>query len=669
MNRVIVLFAALILTSSIVIAQDVIWQQEYQASLDGEMTCVYSGGFGYPKPVLVDIDDDGDLDLFVGESEGGVNFIRNDGDQTHPQWTLIDKNYFPFIENFFAPSFCDIDDDGDQDALIGAWDGRLRFFRNDGTSTTPDWTLETDAFDSISVGFHSTPVFCDIDGDTDFDLFVGADLGHVFFYRNEGTPSAHAYALVDSHYVTAQPNVYGPPTFADIDNDQDYDLFVGTSYAIYFFRNDGDAAHDSMTLESTHYDEIHATFKCAVTFEDIDSDGDLDLFVGDADMGIVYYRNVGDADSAVWERDPRFYATIDVMYPGFPAFADLNGDGDSELFMGRYNRGIYMFENVGTSALEAWISPADTMFGKGNIPAFCDIDGDQDTDLFCGSLDGTLIFYENEGSTQSASWADAVQNYDSLKVEGYFSPAFCDIDDDGDFDLFVGTSEGNISFYENVGSGASPQWAAPDSFYLEINVWSRSMPAFCDIDQDGDFDLFVGRVGGTVFFYRNEGDRQSPSFVQETDRYASILLNGQTRPVFVDIDGDGDQDFFIGDDNGGLDFWRNMGLATGITDGEVDVRIPTDFVLDQNYPNPFNPTTDIRFGIAERVSPVHISLKVYNVLGQEIRTLVDEVKAPGYHTVTWDGIDNNGNAVLSGIYFYQLRAEEFTSVRRMVFIK
>lgn len=406
-----------------------------------------------------------------------------------------------------------------------------------------------------------------------------------------------------------------------------------------------------------------------MTFADIDSDGDLDLFVGDAFKGISYHRNIGDVNSASWELVTDFYVTIDVTYPAFPAFADIDGDNDLDLFMGRYYEGIYMFENAGTRFQEAWVSPADTMIGKGSLPAFCDIDGDQDLDLFCGKTTGTLIFYENTGSSEAAVWSKVDENYNNIHFDSYCSPAFCDIDDDSDYDLFAGKGDGTLNFYENVGDGTSPQWAVPDSFFLEIDVKVRSMPAFCDIDQDGDFDLFVGARNGKISFYRNQGDRNSPAFVWETDQYASIVLVEQTAPVFADIDGDGDEDLFVGGDDGGLYFWRNLSETPVQPDGERDVRIPADFVLHQNYPNPFNPDTDIRYGIAESGSPVHVALTVYNVLGQEARTLVDEMKTPGFHTVTWDGIDNNGNAVLSGIYFYQLRAGKYTSTRRMVLVK
>lgn len=81
-----------------------------------------------------------------------------------------------------------------------------------------------------------------------------------------------------------------------------------------------------------------------------------------------------------------------------------------------------------------------------------------------------------------------------------------------------------------------------------------------------------------------------------------------------------------------------------------------------NYPNPFNPETEIRFHLREAS---YVVLKIFNIIGEEIRTLVDEPREVGYHHVHWDGKDKNGKAVASGAYFYQLRAGSFSQVKKM----
>ena len=95
---------------------------------------------------------------------------------------------------------------------------------------------------------------------------------------------------------------------------------------------------------------------------------------------------------------------------------------------------------------------------------------------------------------------------------------------------------------------------------------------------------------------------------------------------------------------------------------------PTSFSLDQNYPNPFNPTTKINYGVS---SAGLVKLDIYNVLGQRVRTLVNEHQEAAFYTVEWDGRDNNGGKVSSGVYFYKVNANsgEFVQTRKMVMLK
>ena len=104
---------------------------------------------------------------------------------------------------------------------------------------------------------------------------------------------------------------------------------------------------------------------------------------------------------------------------------------------------------------------------------------------------------------------------------------------------------------------------------------------------------------------------------------------------------------------------------------EQPVNIPSSYQLNQNYPNPFNSNTDIRYQIAGDRSHVPTTLVIYNILGQKVRTLVDEEKEPGYYTVQWDGRDHNGSEVASGIYFYRISVADggWQDIRRMVLLK
>ena len=102
--------------------------------------------------------------------------------------------------------------------------------------------------------------------------------------------------------------------------------------------------------------------------------------------------------------------------------------------------------------------------------------------------------------------------------------------------------------------------------------------------------------------------------------------------------------------------------ALGVDDNES---IPNQFALHQNYPNPFNPSTQISFDIPE--GGEYIMLNIYNILGQNVSTLVNGVMNPGRYTMDWNATDEIGNPVASGIYFYELRSKSFTARQILTF--
>jgi hypothetical protein len=119
-----------------------------------------------------------------------------------------------------------------------------------------------------------------------------------------------------------------------------------------------------------------------------------------------------------------------------------------------------------------------------------------------------------------------------------------------------------------------------------------------------------------------------------------------------------------------VDDYQFTTAATGVReDGQ---ELPVTFTLSQNYPNPFNPTTNIRYALPQAA---HVSVKIYNLLGQEIALLKDEIQMPGSYDVVWNGRNTMGQSVASGVYFYRLQAQglnsgaEFNSFKKMLLLK
>ena len=117
-----------------------------------------------------------------------------------------------------------------------------------------------------------------------------------------------------------------------------------------------------------------------------------------------------------------------------------------------------------------------------------------------------------------------------------------------------------------------------------------------------------------------------------------------------------------------FEFDITLGSATAVEDNTTDNLLPVSFALDQNYPNPFNPSTVISYSI-EAGQVGQTNLAIFNVLGQEVATLVDQVQGPGYYSVEWSGRGADGIPVASGFYFYRLVNGDRSETRKMMLLK
>lgn len=95
-------------------------------------------------------------------------------------------------------------------------------------------------------------------------------------------------------------------------------------------------------------------------------------------------------------------------------------------------------------------------------------------------------------------------------------------------------------------------------------------------------------------------------------------------------------------------------------------QLPSSYNLHQNYPNPFNPRTTIRYSLPEKKL---VRIKIYDILGREVRVLVNETKSAGEHQAIWDGRDNIGKVIASGVYFYRIETDAFRKTSKMLFIQ
>jgi hypothetical protein len=141
-----------------------------------------------------------------------------------------------------------------------------------------------------------------------------------------------------------------------------------------------------------------------------------------------------------------------------------------------------------------------------------------------------------------------------------------------------------------------------------------------------------------------------------------VMNTPVTKPLYS-IDFLDDKIGYAVGDSGTILFTNNGGVITGVDKKQLQ---PNDIFIEQNFPNPFNPYTTIKFSINK---PCHIKAAVYNLLGSEIKILMNAYKNAGTYSLIWDATNNQNNPVSSGIYFYRIEADEKVAVRKMVFLK
>ena len=500
------------------------------------------------RPAWADIDADGDLDVFVGAADGNTYFLENQGSSTTTAFGQAVANPFGLADvgSDAAPTFADLDADGDLDAFVGVFSGDIRFFENTGSAAAPAFAAATtNPFGLNGSNVQTVIAFADIDGDGDLDAFTNSN-GPLRFFENTGTPAAPAFAA-----EVIQPfgldGAGDHVAFADIDDDGDLDYFAGSSVDIYFQENTGSSVAPAFAprLDSP----FGLSDGEAPAFGDIDDDGDLDILVGEESGAIHSFANVGTAAAPAFVFTPAAPVGLtSLAISSRPALADIDADGDFDAFVGNPLGTTYFFENVGTSLTPVFAAALANPFGLGSVldvaPSFTDIDDDGDLDAFLGG-DADLRFSENVGSAAVPSFAAPVVNpFGLTSIPTNTKPTLADIDADGDPDLLVGTN-GILRYFENVGTPAAPAFAAPveEPFGLSSLQFVNS-PTFVDVDGDGDVDVFVG--GFDLAFQENVGTPTAPAFAPAAVNPLGLDPTlGQAMVAFADIDDDGDRDAFV----------------------------------------------------------------------------------------------------------------------------
>ena len=321
---------------------------------------------------------------------------------------------------------------------------------------------------------------------------------------------------------------------------------------------------------------------------------------------------------------------------------DLDGDGDLDLLMGDDGGDLQYFENTGTSTSPTFATVVFNPFGLSatpngeSKPTLVDIDGDGDLDAFVGDVDGDVMYQENIGTSTSPLFAPEVANPFGLQNSGIGAdPSFADIDGDGDLDAFVSDGAVNIHYYENTGTSSAPSFAAPLSNPFGLSTLAGELaPNFIDADGDGDLDAFVGTGTGDILYSENTGTLSSPVFAAAvTNPFGISNLGTNVSPTFADVDGDGDQDIVVGKNDGTVSYFENNGLNVD-ENAAAGTVVATLSTVDEDAGESFS------YAITSGRSDL------FEVVGNEIRVKAGadiDYEADTEHSLTIEVTDSGGN--------------------------
>ncbi len=535
--------------------------------------------------------------------------------------------------------------------------------------------------------------WADADADGDLDLFVAnASNQNEFFYVNNGNGT---FTKNTTSAIATDGGSTLNASWGDYDRDGDLDLYLANfNQANTLFENNGNGSFTKITTGAIVTDR---ELSSGSSWIDVDNDGDLDIFATNFGPNESLYRNNGDR---TFTKETTGGLVNDRGFTQSASWADFDNDGDMDVFLANdRNENNALFANNGDGTFtKVTNSPVVSDGGNSFGGSWGDYDNDGDFDLFVTNA-GTQsdFFYRNEGNGAFTKITEGPH-----VTEGAASQAsgWSDFDNDGDLDLFVTTVDRESFMYANNGDGSFTK-LLDNPFRSEVQ--NATSASWGDYDNDGDSDLFVTVNGGSSVLYVNAGNGNHSVKIKCVGVMSNTTAIGAKVRVKATINGKSVwqvrqiaqqsgfnshnsllAEFGLGDatqvDSIKVE-WPSkkvdvlVKVAAGsyvITEGSTTAvanetgELPLRFALHQNYPNPFNPTTTIAYALAR---PGKVSLRIFNLLGEEVAQLVQRTQPAGVYRVQWNGKDARGVTLSSGVYLYKLETEVFTETKRLLLVK
>jgi len=548
----------------------------------------------------------------------------------------------------------------------------------------------------------------DIDNDSYPDLYINRK----GIFRNNGNGSFYLSGSILDSNVNNLGN-----TWADYNNDGFIDCWVTSTGAAasFLYKNNGDGSFTKITTGEIGDSSYNTGWGNA--WADYDNDGYPDLLIAAANaFGTVnhsnrLYHNSGDGSFS----RVNMPGLTDTLAPfTIPTWSDYDQDGDMDLFIGtgpggsvaRDNLYKNMLKETGMATLVRLdLPPLSTDLQDGQVWNLIDYDNDGDLDAFLTNYANSAtnrLYRNNNGTYERMTEAQVGTIVSDLGL--FLANNWADFDNDGDIDCFI-TREGITPlYYNNNGDGT---FTRIDTLAFSFNPGSNYGATAGDYDKNGTLDLYVTGNTASNGLYKNEltngyswinikcigggplSNLSNKSAIG-TKVKAKATINGvsvwQYREVLAQnsfnsmnmlnvhmgfgnatvIDSlviiwpKGLQEVYTNvQPNNFYDATEGQGIVSGVNNGSYEN--PEEFRLHQNYPNPFNPKTVIGYDLTKGGK---ISLKIFDILGKEIKTLVNDFQPAGNYNVSFDG-----EGLSSGTYIYRLSAGEFSLTKKMTLLK
>lgn len=630
--RTALLFVFLLASSIYSLAQHQLYQsQNLTVTRGGEtLTNPWAGGLNVPQFSPIDLNQDGFMDLFIFDKNGNQIscFINNGTNNT------VDYHYAPEYNSAFPELegwalLRDYNCDGKND-LFTSSNGAIKLYKNTSIDTNLSFeeigTITTDRGSgptNLYVSSVDIPHIGDIDYDGDIDILTFTVIGsHVEWHKNYSYENNYG---CDSLQYELEDNCWG-----DFSEN---------------FSNNSVSLNDCNKSTSKHSGST-------VTALDLNGDSYFELLLGDITFdNIVMLENSASANQALMTGQDTNFPSYNqsVNIPKFPAsyYIDVNNDSKKDLIVSPNGNNVsinhnnsWFYKNNSSASVELELEQKDFLaegmieVGSGAHPVFFDYNQDGLMDLIVanygysiegGNFNSQLALYANDGTANSTSFKWITDDYaglGELNFENNIIPTFGDIDNDGDEDMLVGDSNGNLHLLINIEISGEANFFMNAINYFDIDVGSFASPFLIDLDRDEDLDIIIGSRQGLIYHYENQGTAEEANFVLANDTLGNINLidpifnTAYTTPIITD--GENGYELYVGTEKGTIHHYTN---------------------IDNNLGGSFTEVNDTLSPIAQGIKT---SVAVGNLNNDSIADMIVGLYTGGLHLYLSDTTNNIG---------------------------